>query len=166
VSKPVFAATELIDTYLRGAERVAQAITGLSPHQLHAHPTAGMWSLLEVVCHLADSEALFAERMKRVLAENRPPMLFADPTRYASALAYSARDAGEEVAFIGAVRRQMARILRAQPDTAWQRVGLHSVEGERTLAQLLQKAIAHLEHHLQFIANKRRLLERSGNLEA
>src|SRR5262249_12888901 len=117
------------------------------------------WSTLEVVCHLADSEALFADRMKRVLAEDRPALVFADPARYVAALAYNERDAQEEVALIGLVRRQMARILRAQPVAAWRRVGVHSKEGERTLDQLLRKAIDHLEHHLRSIGAKRQALE-------
>lgn len=153
---------ELIDAYLAGVESVVRAVSGLSPGQLRARPVAGMWSALEVICHLADSEALFADRMKRVLAEDRPALPFADPGCYVTALAYHERDAAEEVAFIGAVRRQMARILQAQPAEAWRRVGIHSKEGERTLEQLVRKAVDHLEHHLEFLRAKRQALEGSG----
>jgi uncharacterized damage-inducible protein DinB len=151
--------SELINAYLAGVEAMSQAVIGLSPEQFRARPVAGMWSTLELVCHLADSEALFADRIKRVLAEDRPALLFADPERYVAALAYHERDAAEEVAFIGAVRRQIARILRAQPVEAWRRVGIHSKEGERTLEQLVRKAIDHLEHHLEFLRAKRQTLE-------
>jgi uncharacterized damage-inducible protein DinB len=153
------AGAELIDAYLAGIESLGAVVGGLSPEQLRARPVEGMWSILEVVCHLADSEALFADRMKRVLAEDRPALPFADPSHYVEALAYHERDGGEEVALIGLVRRQMARILRAQPAEAWQRVGVHSKEGERTVEQLLRKAIDHLEHHLEFIRAKRHVLE-------
>lgn len=151
--------SELIYTYLAGIEFISQAIHGMSDMQLRARPVAGQWCTLEVVCHLADAEALFAERMKRVLAEERPAFPFADPGTKVTALAYHARDAAEEVACIGAVRRQMARILQAQPAQAWQRVGIHSKDGERTLEQLLGKAIDHLEHHLGFVRTKRQRLE-------
>ncbi|MBL8799228.1 MAG: DinB family protein [Planctomycetia bacterium] len=152
-------AAALIEAYLAGAEALAEAIRGLGPAALRARPVAGTWSTLEVVCHLADAEALFADRMKRVLAEDRPTLLFADPERFAAALAFDARDAVEEVACVGAIRRQMARILRAQPPDAWQRVGVHSKEGERTLEQLVRKAIDHLEHHLTFVRAKRQALD-------
>jgi uncharacterized damage-inducible protein DinB len=151
---------ELIEAYLAGVESVGRAVSGLSPAQLRARPAAGMWSTLEVVCHLADSEALFAGRMKRVLTEDRPALPFADPALSVAALAYHERDAQEEVALVGLVRRQMARILRAQPAAAWRRVGIHSKEGERTLEQLLRKAIDHLEHHVGFIRGKRQALVR------
>jgi uncharacterized damage-inducible protein DinB len=148
----------LVDAYLAGTDVVQQAVAGLGPSQLRARPVAGTWSALEVVCHLADSEALFADRMKRVLAEDRPALPFADPARYVAVLAYHERDAAEEVAFIGLLRRQMARILRAQPAEAWKRAGVHSKEGERTLEQLLRKAVDHLEHHLGFLRSKRAAL--------
>src|SRR5262249_24493496 len=151
---------ELIEAYLAGVESVRRAVGGLSPAQLRARPVPGMWSTLEVVCHRADSEALFADRLKRVLAEDRPALPFADPAQSVAALVYHERDAQEEVALIGLLRRQMARILRAQPAEAWRRVGIHSKEGERTLEQLLRKAIDHFGHHLGFIRDKRQALER------
>lgn len=71
--------SELIDAYLTGVESISQAVSGLNPAQPRARPVAGRWSILEVVCHLADSEALCADRLKRVLAEDRPTLPFADP---------------------------------------------------------------------------------------
>jgi uncharacterized damage-inducible protein DinB len=150
--------TSLIDAYLAGTHELRKAVQGLNEAQFHATPIPGTWSPLQVLCHLADSETLFAERMKRVLAEDRPPLPFADPALFMKALACDARNAEEELAIIEAVRRQMARILKAQPAEAWQRVGIHSREGERTLEQLLQKALDHLAHHIAFIREKRRAL--------
>ena len=150
--------TTIIDAYLAGIEALRAAVAGLDAARLRARPDAGGWSILEVVCHLADSETLFAERMKRVLCEDRPTLPFVDPARHASVLAYDARDVAEELALIEAVRRQTARMLRAQPADAWRRVGMHCREGERTLEQLLQKAVDHLKHHLAFVIAKRRLL--------
>ena len=150
--------SQLIDAYLAGIHSLDQSLGELTPAQLRARPVAGTWSILEIVCHLADSEALYADRMKRVLSEDRPPLLFADAGCYVAALACHERDPVEELAFIGLLRRQMARILRAQPAEAWQRVGVHSKEGERTLEQLVAKAVDHLEHHMQFLRSKRQLL--------
>jgi len=151
--------SELINAYLAGIESVHRAVQGFDTAQLRARPVAGAWSTLEVVCHLADSEALFADRMKRVLTEDRPAFAFADPALSVAALAYNQRDADEELACLAAVRRQMVRILRAQPAEAWRRAGIHSRQGEQTLEQLLRKAVDHLEHHVRFILEKRQALE-------
>ena len=150
--------SNLINDYLAGADLVNQAIRGLNDEQLQMRPVPGMWSPLEVVFHLADSEALFAERMKRVLAEDRPPLLFSDPDGCVAALACHQRDAANEAALIALLRRQMTSILRAQPDSAWQRIGVHNTAGEQTLEQLVKKAIHHLAHHLEILRDKRQLL--------
>lgn len=149
----------LIDEYLAGVDALNEAIRGLSRAQLRTHCVPGTWNILEVVCHLADSEALFADRIKRVLAEDQPTLLFADPGRFAAASAYTQRDAEEEVALVAAVRRQMARILRVQPTEAWGRTGLHSRDGEQTMEQLARKAVEHLKHHLVFVWAKRAELD-------
>jgi len=152
---------ELIEKYLAGIDALRSAVAGMTAEQVRARPVAGAWSTLEVVCHLADTEGLFAERMKRVIVEDRPPLPVADPDRYSATLAYGERDADEEIAVVGAIRKQMARILRAQPTEAWQRIGIHSTDGEKTLEQIASKAVVHLEHHLGFIRAKRELLERA-----
>lgn len=152
----------LVTAYLAGVTSLEQAVRGLTTAELRAHPVTGTWSTLEVLCHVADSEALFAERMKRVLAEDRPPLLFADPDQYAAALAYNDRVADVELLLIRSVRQQMARILQSQSESAWSRIGVHNTAGEQTLEQLVRKAVDHLEHHLSFIRAKREALEGGG----
>ena len=155
---PALTPADLISAYEQGVEELRLAVAWMTAEQLRSRPVAGKWSTLEVVCHVADCEQFFADRMKRVLAEDRPALPFADPDRYMAALACAERDALEEVAFIGLLRRQMARILRRLPDAAAGRVGIHSERGERTLADLVAGATGHIAHHVPFIAEKRRAL--------
>jgi hypothetical protein len=51
----------LIDAYLGGIEVLRRAVAGMTPEQLRARPVPGRWSTLEVVCHLADFEPIYAE---------------------------------------------------------------------------------------------------------
>ena len=55
-------------------------------------------------------------------------------------------------------RRMLGEILRRQPDTAFDRTGLHSETGEITLAYLVKTYAGHLDHHMQFVKQKRALL--------
>jgi hypothetical protein len=57
-------------------------------------------------------------------------------------------------------RRQLTRILRASPESAFQRTGIHSERGKQTLKDLLTMAVTHLDHHLEFIAEKRKALRK------
>lgn len=148
----------LIDAYLAGPEQLRAAVSGLGREQQRSRPIPGKWSTLEVVCHLADTDANIAHRLKRVLSEDRPVFERVKPDLMHAALAYHDRDGEEELELFGLGRRQMARILRAISPGAWERAGIVGDRGHRTVAQMLSGAIGHLDHHLPFLVEKRKAL--------
>lgn len=149
---------DLIESYLAAPRALRQAVEDMTREQLLARPIPGRWSTLEVVAHLADFDPILAERMKRILALDRPTLLAADENHFAAQLAYAERDVAEELAVIDVTRAQMARILRHCPPEVLQRVGVHSERGEMTLERVLTAAINHIPHHLAFIRAKRQAL--------
>ena len=153
--------SSLIDEYLAGPGQLREAIAGMSPEQIDAAPVAGRWSTRQVICHIADFEPVYADRMKRVICEDNPPLRGGDPDQFAAALAYDARDIEEELALVEAVRRHTARILRTLPESAFARTGMHSVDGALSLETLLRRITGHIPHHIRFIVEKRRALESS-----
>jgi hypothetical protein len=62
----------MIEEYLAGPGVLARAVAGMTRDKLFARPLAGKWSTQEVVCHLADYEPIYADRMKRVIALTEP----------------------------------------------------------------------------------------------
>lgn len=130
-------------------------MAGLTGEQLRSRPVAGKWSALEVVCHVADCEQFFADRMKRTLAMDRPLLLGADGFRYLEPLRYQEHDLEQELDLVTVTRRQMAHTLKLVAVDAWHRTAVHSETGLVTLRQLLLHAINHLRHHLRFVAEKR-----------
>lgn len=152
---------ELVGQYLEGARTLRKAVAGLTAEQAKTRPVPGKWSTLEVVCHLADFEPIYADRIKRILAEDRPVFMSADENRMAGALAYHHRDLAEELDLIERTRQQLSRILRAQPESALRREGVYRHEGTdepRTVERLLQLITNHIPHHVRFIDEKRRAL--------
>jgi hypothetical protein len=129
--------SQIINDYLAGPALIRQAVAGMTREQVLARPVPGKWSTLEVVCHLADFEPILADRMKRVIALDRPALLGADENRFAAGLAYHARDLDEELNVIEQTRRQMARILTTVAPEVLSRVGVHNERGPLTLEQLL-----------------------------
>ena len=148
----------LLDAYLVGPDRLRSAVTGLSREQLISRPIAGRWSVLEVVCHLVDTDANIAHRLKRVLSEERPVFDRVKPDLMLAALAYHDREVEEEVGLFDLGRRQIARILKASRSEAWERIGIVGDRGDRTVAQMINGAVEHLAHHLGFVIEKRRAL--------
>jgi hypothetical protein len=148
----------LLEQYLAGPNLLRRAIAGMSKKQLLARPIPGKWSTQEVVCHLADYEPIYADRMKRVIALEEPELLKGDPGLFAARLAYDLRDVEEELALIEITRKQMGRIRRALKPEDFQRQGGHSRDGVLTLEVLLQRITDHIPHHIRFIEEKRRAM--------
>ena len=149
----------LLAHYLAGPRLLQQAVAGMTREQMTSRPVRGRWSTLEVVCHVVESDMVLAHRMKRVIAENKPTLPDGDETVFASRLAYHQRDLEEELQLIGSVRAQVARILRTLADDDFGRVGNHTAAGELTLQQLVERGANHIQHHLKFIAEKRKALD-------
>ena len=148
----------LIEEYLTGAGLLRRAVSGMTRDQLLARPIPGEWSTQEVVCHVADYEPIYADRMKRVIALEEPELLKGDPQLFAARLAYDHRDIEEELAIIEWTRKQMVRILRMLTPVDFQRRGGHSRDGALTLEVLLQRITDHIPHHIRFIEEKRRAM--------
>ena len=67
---------------------------------------------MHIVCHIADFELVYADRLKRVVAEDEPMLFGGDPNVFAAKLAYNQRDLEEELDVIMSVRREVARFLK------------------------------------------------------
>lgn len=148
-----------IEQYENGGEKLKLAIRGLTREDLVALPApegeVGKWSIQQVVLHLSDCESVFADRIKRVIAEENPTLLAFDENKWMADLLYNDRPAEEAAELLHLTRRQLAVVLKALPADAFNRSGMHTVAGKVTLTDIVNKCNNHLEHHLAFIHKKR-----------
>ncbi len=111
----------------------------------------GKWSVRFVLHHLADSETVLFERIRRTLSEPRPVLWVFDPDAWAKGLDYSrvpldiSRRVYESVR--GAVIHYAGLYYEGQGHLEF----VHSVTGVRTLKDEFDKVAAHNEHHLEQI---------------
>jgi hypothetical protein len=108
--------------------------------------------------HQADADAAFFDRMRRVIAEDNPVLRSWDENRFAQRLFYDEQSVEDALTLIEVGRRQMSRILRRLGAEAFARTGTHSERGPQTLAAVLEYAVAHVDHHMKFLLEKRRRL--------
>jgi DinB family protein len=148
----------LIDDFAAGTQLLRGAVKGMTREQVIARPVAGKWSTLEVVCHLSDFEIVYADRIKRVIAEERPTLPDGDEQLFAARLAYHSRELDEELQVFGAIRASTTRILRTLADADFGRIGIHAAAGPLTLQQFVERGVNHVKHHVKFIAEKRKAL--------
>src|SRR3954462_13229749 len=148
----------LIDQYVAGSDLVERAVSGMNDEQLDARPMEGKWSTRQVICHLADFEPIYADRMKRVIAEQCPTFFGGDPDTFAAGLVYEHRSIGAEMNLLMATRQHVAAILRELKAEDFQRTGNHAEAGQMTLEDLLRNIGNHVPHHVRFIDDKRKAL--------
>jgi hypothetical protein len=146
---------QLIDQYEAGSALLWDVISGMTRKEFCTRVSPGKWSVLEVLCHIADFEVINAERVRRILSEHEPTLFNGEPDDFERALVYEQRDSQEELTLIQAIRSQTGRILRNVPAEAWQRRGAHSTDGPITLRQLIERVTSHIPHHVGFIQQKR-----------
>jgi hypothetical protein len=147
-----------IDRYAAGPELLAYAVSGLTAEQAKARPGPGTWSIAEVAAHMADSDLVGADRMKRVIAEESPTLLAYDQDAWIARLDSQQVPVDESVALFAANRRWMTRVLRNCSEADFARGGTHTERGHETLADLVSGYADHLDGHLKYVYAKREKL--------
>ncbi|MGE3109455.1 MAG: DinB family protein [Phycisphaerales bacterium] len=153
----------VIEQYAQGADDLTRAIEGLSGADMNARPVPDTWSIQEIVMHMMDSDLIASDRMKRIIAEDNPLILGYDETRFSQRLHYDKADANLACRVFAMNRQMTAALLRLLPDETFQRTGVHNQAGKLTLAQMVKGYHDHLQHHLKFLHQKRRLLGKPAN---
>ena len=135
---------------------LARAIEGLSPPQLRQPEQPGKWSIGQILQHLADSEVVWAWRMRVILAQDRPPLTGYDQDLWAERLHYDQQDPAEALELFGVLRRANLRLVERASPADLKRVGVHAERGEESLEHLRRLYAGHDLLHLRQIERVRR----------
>ncbi|HTN76674.1 MAG TPA: DinB family protein [Pirellulaceae bacterium] len=154
---------QAIEQYALGASVPLRGIAGLTREELLAFPVPGTWSIQQIVLHLMDSDLVASDRMKRVIAEDKPLLLNYDENLFTARLHYEELDAQQAVELFRLNRELTANILRRLPPADFERVGIHTQAGIKSLLDLVQGYISHLEGHMFHLRHKRELLGKRLN---
>jgi len=149
---------ELIAAYGADADKPRAAMAGMTKEQLLARPIAGKWSTQEVIVHLTDAEIAFADRIKRILAMDQPQLLSWPENDFIAKLHYQEQSAEDACKLIEGLRKNLKRVLDLTSDEDLKRFGIHNERGKQDIRDVLSYAVWHLNHHLAFVAEKRKAL--------
>ena len=140
------------------SSKLSGAIQGLSDAQLRQREKPGKWSIAHVLRHLADSEIVYAWRMRLIFAQDRPPLTGYDQDAWADRLHYELEDPSESLALFGALRKSNLRLLERASAEDLQRVGMHVERGEESLEHIRRMYAGHDLLHLRQIERIRATL--------
>jgi len=150
---------QLISRYSDGFAEVERALHGFPPDALSAHPIPGKWSAREIVQHLADSETTSAQRLRKLLVEEKPVITGYDQELWATRLKYNDRDMAPALEAFRAARATTLQLLEKMDPAEWVREGWHTESGRYTPETWLTIYAAHAHGHASQI---RRLREALG----
>jgi hypothetical protein len=151
---------QLIENYAQGYAEVTRALEGFPAERLSDHPLPGKWSAREIVHHLADSESISAQRLRKLLVEKNPVITGYDQEAYARLLRYDEwKDLAPALEAFRVARENTVPLLRAMSEDDWSREGWHTESGRYTAEIWLAIYAVHAHGHAGQI---RRLREALG----
>ena len=146
---------KMLDSLGRFGQMLPEIVRDVATDDSRWKPSDGAWSILEVVCHLADEEEFdFPERIKLTLADpNRswPPI---DPEAWPVERRYNEGNLNEAVARFDSLRNQSVRWMRSLVNPDWTRTYHHSKFGSVRAGDLLAAWVAHDYLHLRQISKR------------
>lgn len=134
---------------------LAVLTANLSEEESHWKPESGAWSIVEIVCHLADEEVLdFRARVDATLHDPEAPWEPIDPEGWATQRKYNEQDLGEAVTRFMAERADSVSWLRLHLNPDWSNTHLHPKGWKLSAGDLLASWAAHDALHLRQIAKR------------
>ncbi len=119
----------------------------IGPPRLEASPAPGKWSARDILCHLADSEIVFAFRLRQALAEDHHIIQPFDQEQWARR--YGTHGTDTALATFATVRTWNVALLAAvTPEERSKRL-THPERGEMTFHVVIETMAGHDLNHLQ-----------------
>jgi hypothetical protein len=128
------------------ARHLEQLSVALGPVRIEESPAPGKWSPLEILCHLADCELVFAYRIRQALAEDHHVIQPFDQDLFARN--YSGYDAQAAMMTFSCVRQWNLMLLRSVSSEAMAKRILHPERGAMTFRELIETIAGHDLNHL------------------
>jgi len=149
---------QLIAQYKAGFDEVSRNLADFPQGSLTAHPIPGKWSAAEIVHHLADSETISGQRLRRLLVEDHPLIQGYDQDVFAAQLRYNERDIAPALEAFRAARATTAQLIDMMNEADWHREGTHSESGSYSAEDWLKIYAAHAHNHAAQIGRLREAL--------
>ena len=124
---------------------------GLGDDDLARTYGTGKWSVRFILLHLADSETVLFERIRRTLSEPRQVLWVYDQDAWARGLDYANVPLDIYRGVYEAVRKAIIYYAGKYYESKGHLEFVHSVTGVRTLKDEFEKVASHNEHHLSQI---------------
>ncbi|MFQ5407241.1 MAG: DinB family protein [Anaerolineales bacterium] len=132
------------------------AVAGVNADQWRERPDPAAWSLVEILCHLRDSEReVNLKRVERFLSEDTPFISAENPDAWAEERDYRNEDGEAALAAYRTARQQTLARLGELAPADWDRRARHAIFGPTTLSEIVSIWIDHDRVHMAQLRDTR-----------
>ncbi|HET8666587.1 MAG TPA: DinB family protein [Terriglobales bacterium] len=141
---------DALDVITKTPGELTKLVESLGPAGLERSLAPGKWSARTILCHLADTEMVFAFRLRQTLAEAHYVVQPFDQDAWARS--YAAYDASAALAAFTSVRRWNVAFVKNLPPEVYSKPLTHPERGPMTFKVLLETMAGHDLNHLRQFA--------------
>jgi hypothetical protein len=129
-------------------DEVPRLVADVSTERLNDSPAPGEWSPGQVLSHLADSDLVFAVRVRMMVTQDRPLIVGYDQEAWTARFASLDPSPQHTIERWRVLRQSNLRLFESLTPANWERVGVHSERGEESVRLTLQLLAGHDRIHL------------------
>jgi uncharacterized damage-inducible protein DinB len=138
---------QVADRAGRGLAAVRAAVASVPEDASSRRPAPEVWSVNAYAAHLADVAEVIYGRIQLIAARARPSLAWHDQDQAVEEGRQDQKPAVDSLRQLEGTVRAFEDYVRALPESAWDRVGVHAKAGEVRLAEIAQDLPHELEHH-------------------
>jgi DinB superfamily len=140
-----------IDLLAAFPEQLKRQLQGLDDAALRFRPTPDDWSIMEIIGHIVDVEALWPGRTRQMLATDNPTLAAVDPA-WVRQRDYHNKQPGFLLITLAEQRAAYVEFLRVLRPAQLARSGIHPTRGPLTVEQGITALADHDRLHSEQIA--------------
>ena len=137
------------------AGEVARLVAGLDEAAIAERSVPDKWSMKELICHLRRMETIFAERFRRMLAEEATIVPYDHPDGDEQFVALTTRPAADVLAEYLTEREAVCRTLEALTPAEWHRKARHPQFPHFDVHFQVEYMAHHEAHHIYQLFQRR-----------
>jgi uncharacterized damage-inducible protein DinB len=114
-------------------------------------PAPGKWSIAQIVAHLADTETVFAYRLRMILSRDGTEIQAFDQNTWAKVEQYERVNTADALAVFTALRRANLALVKRITPAQRKQYGMHQERGKESIEHMGNMNAGHDLNHLSQI---------------
>jgi hypothetical protein len=129
------------------ANKLAALVNGITTDTLTRRPVPDKWSIAEILAHLAESEMVFAYRLRLVLGNSGTEIQAFDQNVWHDNAGYLNADVPNALKLFETLRASNTALLKSLKKEQWNHYGMHQERGKETVTRIVEMFAGHDVNH-------------------